>query len=308
MGQSRLLAKRVLWAQSASQRKGCAQPHRPETAMCLLLFAYRCHREYPLLLIANRDEFYTRPTAPAAPWKESGLVAGRDLQAGGTWVGMLRGRVAAVTNIREPGTAEPDQALTRGEIPLDFLTGNSSPEQFAENLQGPRYRGFNALLFDLSASQPLACAGNRHAPFLFTPGIHGISNGAPDAPWPKVEKGKARLECIVQSIKGPLSEENFVKPALEALQDRQRAADTELPHTGIGLPLERALSPIFVQIDSRKDFMPVNVATSDTEGGYGTRASTIIAINRNGFSHFWEQTFERGKLQGPLRHFSLPSL
>ncbi|BBM01679.1 NRDE family protein [Microbulbifer sp. GL-2] len=274
--------------------------------MCLLLFAYRCHPDYPLLLIANRDEFYARPTAAAALWPTKCLVAGRDLEAGGTWAGISPGRVAAVTNIREPGRSEPEQALSRGEIPVNFLIDNRTPEQFARELQGPSYRGFNALLFDLKAEHSLACAGNRHSPFLFTAGIHGISNGAPDAPWPKVENGKTGLDRIVQNIKGPISEGNFVRPALNLLQDRQRATDSTLPHTGIGLPLERALSPIFVQIDRREKLLPTGVALNDTNGGYGTRASTLIAINRYGFSQLWEQTFVEGKPQGPLRHLSLP--
>ncbi|WP_444946035.1 NRDE family protein [Microbulbifer sp. VTAC004] len=273
--------------------------------MCLLLFAYRCHPEYPLLLIANRDEFYARPTAPAAQWNTGSLVAGRDLEAGGTWAGISPGRVAAVTNIREPGTPEPDNAFSRGEIPVNFLTGMSTPEQFARTLQGPRYRGFNALLFDLRAEHPLTCAGNRHTPFLFTAGVHGISNGAPDAPWPKVEKGKAGLERIVQNIKGPISGHNFVEPALSLLQDRQRAADANLPKTGVGLSLERALSSIFVQINHREKLLPAGTKTDNLTGGYGTRASTVVAFNRNGASQLWEQTFENGEPQGPLRHFCL---
>ncbi|WP_226642137.1 NRDE family protein [Microbulbifer variabilis] len=281
--------------------------------MCLLLFAYHCHPDYPLLLIANRDEFYARASAPAEPWRrgqegEQGrqIVAGRDLQAGGTWAGIAAGRVAAVTNIREPGRAEPENALSRGEIPYKFLTGSASPEQFARQLEGQRYRGFNALLFALDEEQPLYCAGNRHSPFAFSAGVHGISNGAPDAPWPKVEKGKAGLAQITRHIEGTINRENFIEPALSLLQDRAPAVDAELPRTGMSLLMERALSPIFVQITQRENQLPTNVDSSAFERGYGTRASTLIAVHRNGQSHLWEQSFTQGNLCGPLRYFSIP--
>ncbi|QFT56663.1 NRDE family protein [Microbulbifer sp. THAF38] len=281
--------------------------------MCLLLFAYRCHPDYPLLLIANRDEFYARPSAPAEPWRKEQeigqgrqIVSGRDLQAGGTWAGIAAGRVAAVTNIREPGGAEPENVLSRGEIPYQFLTGGDSPEQFARELKGQRYRGFNALLFALDEAQPLYCAGNRHSPFAFSAGVHGISNGAPDAPWPKVEKGKAGLAQITQQIKGSINRENFIVPALSLLQDRSPATDAMLPSTGVGLPMERALSPIFVQITQRENQLPSNVDSNALKQGYGTRASTLIAVHRSGQTHLWEQSFSQGNLCGPLRYFSLP--
>ncbi|WP_444903307.1 NRDE family protein [Microbulbifer sp. CnH-101-E] len=278
--------------------------------MCLLLFAYRCHPDYPLLLIANRDEFYARESAPAEPWKSGQkgkqIVAGRDLQAGGTWAGISARRVAAVTNIREPGRAEPENVLSRGEIPYKFLTGDDSPEQFAGELEGQHYRGFNALLFALDKAPPLYCAGNRHKPFAFSAGVHGISNGAPDAPWPKVEKGKAELAQITRQIEGPIGRENFIEPAFNLLQDRAPAADAELPDTGVSLSMERALSPIFVQISQRKNQLPGGQDLSDTQQGYGTRASTLIAVHRDGQTQLWEQSFSQGNPYGPIRHFSIP--
>ncbi|WP_299939620.1 NRDE family protein [uncultured Microbulbifer sp.] len=273
--------------------------------MCLLLFAYRCHCDYPLLLIANRDEYYARPSAPAALWEGLGLVAGRDLQGGGTWAGMARGRVAAVTNIREPGRAVPEDLLSRGEIPLHFLAGNSTPYQFALGLQGQRYRGFNALLFDLEADKPLICAGNRHAPFPIPIGVHGISNGAPDAPWPKVERGKKGLRRIMRGIGDTITEDNFVRPALALLRHSQPAPEAELPHTGVGPARERALSPIFVHIDNRKSPSPGTAAPDNDQAGYGTRASTLIAVRKTGRCQLWEQSFAQGEPEGPLRHFAL---
>ncbi|SHF86774.1 Uncharacterized conserved protein, contains NRDE domain [Microbulbifer donghaiensis] len=270
--------------------------------MCLLLFAYRCHPQYPLLLLANRDEFYGRPSTPAGPWADGKLIAGRDLEAGGTWAGMARGRVAAVTNIREPGRPAPPAPLSRGDIPRNFLLGSTDPQPFAEALSGSRYRGFNALLFQHGAEIELICAGNRHTPFAFIDGIHGISNGAPDAPWPKVEKGKAGLARLVAGIDGRVTEDNFVRPALQLLQDRNTAPPAQLPDTGVGEALELALSPLFVQIETA-DF-PVPPAGGDT-GGYGTRASTLIAIDHRGVSQLWERSYIAGAAVEPLRHYIL---
>ncbi|WP_308365424.1 MULTISPECIES: NRDE family protein [unclassified Microbulbifer] len=265
--------------------------------MCLLLFAYRCHPEYPLLMLANRDEFHDRPNAPAAPWEGGELVAGRDLQAGGTWLGVAGGgRAAAVTNVREPGRAPPADTLSRGDIPRDFLRGQQPPWDCAAGLEAARYRGFNAVFFQLGAEPELVCAGNRHRAFAFSPGVHGISNGAPDAPWPKVLKGKAGTERLLAGIHGEVDEDNFVRPALALLRDSALAAVAELPSTGVDPALELALSSIFVQIDTRD---------SPSRGSYGTRASSLVAVDHRGRTQLWEQNYRDGEREGPLRHFRL---
>ena len=272
--------------------------------MCLLLIAYRQHPRYPLLLLANRDEFYQRPTAPAKPWGDSAITAGRDLEAGGTWLGVTpTGRVAAVTNIREPGAPEPAWVLSRGEIPVNFLTGDHPPADYAAGLPASRYRGFNALLFDHRASTPLVCAGNRHLPFAMVPGVHGISNGAPDAPWPKVTHGCQALSALVAAIPPKVDMETFVTPALTLLANDTRAADVQLPDTGVGLAMERALSPIFVRIDSEDGIRD----DSPLHQGYGTRASTLVAVDSSGGVQLWEQTYIDGRVSGDLRHFSYPA-
>lgn len=272
--------------------------------MCLLLIAYRQHTRYPLLLLANRDEFYRRPSAPAQPWEHSGIVAGRDLEAGGTWLGIAPGgRVAAVTNIREPGAPEPPQVLSRGEIPAGFLASAISPTAYATALPGPRYRGFNALLFDPRAAQPLVCAGNRHRPFGITPGFHGISNGAPDDPWPKVTRGCDSLAALLQDLPHTLDEKNFVAPALALLADAKRAPQSQLPETGVGAAMESALSAIFVRITPEDLDARDRPAMAD---GYGTRASTLVAIDSDGGAQLWEQGFADGRVSGALRHFYLP--
>ncbi|WP_160152354.1 NRDE family protein [Microbulbifer sp. ALW1] len=272
--------------------------------MCLLLIAYRQHPHYPLVMLANRDEFYQRPTAPAQPWQEQAITAGRDLEAGGTWLGMAPGgRVAAVTNIREPGTPEPPNAQSRGEIPLAFLSGTASPVDFSTGLEGARYRGFNAVLFDHKVGAALVCAGNRHQPFALTPGVHGISNGAADAPWPKVTRGRESLAALVAELPEQLDSEHFVAPAMALLADTLRAPIAQLPDTGVGRPMELALSSIFVRIEPEDlaGESPISLA-----GGYGTRASTLVAVHRDGSTHLWEQTYVDGQASGRLRHFSYP--
>ncbi|WP_406828338.1 NRDE family protein [Microbulbifer sp. ARAS458-1] len=276
--------------------------------MCLLLIAYRQHPKFPLLLLANRDEFYARPTEPAHPWPNSPITAGRDLQAGGTWLGITPGgRVAAVTNIREPQVPEPEGALSRGEIPVRFLEGEESPAAFAKGLAGQRYRGFNALLFDArllagGAAASLVCAGNRHQPFAITAGVHGISNGAPDAPWPKVTHGCRALAELAATLPDSLGQDNFVTPALKLLADHRRAATEQLPDTGVGEALESALSPIFVRITA-DDAMP----DSPLSAGYGTRLSSLVAVDADGGAQFWEQGYTDGLVSGPPQYFQLPA-
>nr|WP_010131803.1 NRDE family protein [Microbulbifer agarilyticus] len=274
--------------------------------MCLLLIAYRQHPQFPLLVLANRDEFYARATQAAGPWHDQPITAGRDLEAGGTWLGVApNGRVAAVTNMREPAVPEPDDALSRGEIPVNFLTGDLTPSAFAQGIQGPRYRGFNTLLFDASlldddSNPALVCAGNRHQPFAITAGVHGISNGAPDAPWPKVVHGCAALRTLTADLPCALDQDNFVTPALALLADARRATDAELPSTGVGTALESALSSIFVRIADGD--APTGSALA---AGYGTRVSSLVAVDRDGGIQFWEQGYENGQRIGAPRYFRL---
>ncbi|GAB2509898.1 NRDE family protein [Microbulbifer agarilyticus] len=274
--------------------------------MCLLLIAYRQHPQFPLLVLANRDEFYARATQAAAPWHDRAITAGRDLEAGGTWLGVApNGRVAAVTNMREPQVPDPSDPLSRGEIPVNFLTDEQTPCAFAQGIQGPRYRGFNSLLFDANLldddrNPALVCAGNRHAPFAITAGVHGISNGAPDSPWPKVIHGCAALAKLTADLPNALDENSFVTPALNLLADTRRAPRTELPDTGVGEALESALSSIFVHIVDGDVPAGTPLAT-----GYGTRVSSLVAVNRDGGIQFWEQGYENGQLSGKARHFRL---
>lgn len=193
--------------------------------MCLILLAWKQHRDYPLVLAANRDEYYRRPTAVAGPWQEQpGIVGGRDLLQGGSWLAMgLNGRFAAVTNFREsPPAVDPPRS--RGRLVSDFLQGTSSPGEYLASVekQGRLYRGFSLLVGDRSTVGYLS---NRVAGYrLLEPGLYGISNALLDTPWPKVVNGKALLSaCLTTS---PLDKAGLF----------QLLADGRLPELPAGIP------------------------------------------------------------------------
>ena len=252
--------------------------------MCLLLFSYRPEEHGRLVLIANRDEFYDRPAVPAHEWpREHGdrargrrIVAGRDLQSGGTWLGVdaARGRFAAVTNFRRPGwEAEVPAARSRGDLTVDFLDGDLDSMAFLASVQERRssYNGFNLLVFD---GATLAWYTNRsdEGPRKIGSGVHALCNGPLDAAWPKMERGKRmlaqRLEEDAAAGKDP--DESL----LELLLDDAVPADEELPDTGVGIEAERRLAPIFVSM----------------EGAYGTRCSTLLVMDADGPATFVEKT------------------
>jgi uncharacterized protein with NRDE domain len=237
--------------------------------MCLILFAWKVHENFPLILTANRDEFYVRPTAPAAFWEDTaGLLAGRDLQKGGTWLGITReGRLAALTNYRDPATLK-DGAPSRGKLVSDFLRGQRTPEAYFHRLspRAARYNGFSLLVGN---PDELNYFSNRGAQIRMLPGIHGMSNHLLDTPWPKVERGKQALGELLGREKAPSPE-----ALLDLLADRSRPPDDRLPVTGVGLEWERVLSPVFIE-------SPV----------YGTRSSTVLIIDRKGRVTFVERVF-----------------
>jgi len=236
--------------------------------MCLVLLSYRSHPRYPLVLAANRDEFYARPTAAAGFRQDApGVLAGRDLEAGGTWLGFTRtGRIALVTNYRDPAIQKTN-APSRGALTLDFLTGQETPEQYLKALKerAEAYNGFNLIVGDRSG---LWHFSNREGIIReLSPGVYGLSNHLLDTPWPKVERGKAALRKL-------LDEEDIQSESLlEFLSDRTTAPDDLLPDTGVGIEMERVLSAPFVAIP-----------------GYGTRCSTAILVNNDGQVEFTERT------------------
>lgn len=235
--------------------------------MCTLLIAWQAHPALPLVVAANRDEAYARASAPARFWKdEPALLAGRDLVAGGTWLGVTRaGRFAALTNVREPGVAPPADVRTRGELVAGFLRGGMGPAEYLAGVAPERYAGFNLVVGDRSE---LWYLGNRQgAARRLEAGVHGVANAAMDTPWPKVARGKQRLAALVSRGAATPAE------LMALLQDRTVAADEELPDTGIGLVGERLLSPLFIETPA-----------------YGTCCSTAVVAASTGRVAFTERT------------------
>lgn len=253
------------------------------TPVCLILFAHNVHPQYRLVVAANRDEFYQRATAPIGVWKDSPeLLAGRDLQEGGTWMGVgAGGRFSAITNFREPSRFRAD-APTRGRLVRDFLVGGSSPADYVKEIapRAHQYNGFNLLLGDGDA---LMYVSNRTptGDGALAPGVYGVSNQLLDIPWPKVRTGKDRLASALHLEGTPLNDRLF-----EILGDPFIPPDDQLPDTGVGIEWERILGAIFVQ-----------------SAIYGTRSSSVVLFDRRGGIGFTEQTFDKGRKSGPRRQF-----
>lgn len=239
--------------------------------MCTLLLGYRAHPRFRLVLAANRDEYYRRPTAPAHFWQQAPRIfAGRDLVHGGTWLGVTStGRIAALTNYRDPGDPHRHGPNSRGRLVSGFLEERIGAEEYLRRLRqsGLPYGGYNLLVGD---SQRLFCYSNKSDRLAaIEPGVHGISNHLLDTPWPKVRRGKEGLAEI-------LSREHFIAEDLFALlADDTHPADHELPDTGVGVELERLLSPIFIK-----------------SAQYGTRCSSVLLVDEEGRATFIERGFD----------------
>jgi len=241
--------------------------------MCLLLFAFGVHPDYPLVVAANRDEYYRRASAGAAWWEGGHILAGRDLEAGGTWMGVNRaGRFVSVTNYRDPASHRPElrsRGLAVAEILADPRPGTELLRELAAS--GARYNGFNLVFGDRHAVFSYANRGDEGGRAL-PPGIYGLSNHLLETPWPKVVRGKAKLAGYLADGRAP-----ELDPLLDLLHDTTVVADDELPATGVGLEWERLLSPMFI-----------------VSAEYGTRASTAIVVSRDGLVRFAERSYGPG--------------
>ncbi|SDS51226.1 Uncharacterized conserved protein, contains NRDE domain [Pseudomonas asplenii] len=234
--------------------------------MCLIVFAWRPSHAQPLIVAANRDEFYARPSLPLGQWPENPQIyAGRDLEAGGTWLGVgAHRRFAALTNIRNPH--QPPARRSRGELVARFLGEDRSIVDYLQDIaaRSPEYAGFNLLLGD--AHELWHFNSHEGQPRQLQEGIYGLSNAGLDTPWPKLLKARTALG---QALERPAPEH-----LLALLGDRQTAAFAELPDTGVGLATESLLSSVFIASPS-----------------YGTRASTALIVNADGTRHLLERSF-----------------
>ncbi len=240
--------------------------------MCLILFGYRTHPDLPLVIAANRDEFHARESAAAGYWQdEPHVLAGRDLVAGGTWLGCTTsGRFAALTNFAGP-TDNPTPK-SRGLLVQDFLTGNDSAQQYVHDIHGRDYAGFNLLLFD---GEELVYTSNKSATEVLRPGFYGLSNAELGAQWPKCVRGAAAL--------GEITANDFVAADLIGLlRNSDIPPDDQLPHSGRPLELERRVAPCFILGEE-----------------YGTRASTVLIMGREQML-FTEQSYLAGGISAGL--------
>lgn len=250
--------------------------------MCLVLFNHGEHPVYPLIVAANRDEFYNRPAAPAHVWEQpAGIVAGKDLTGGGTWLGLTHsGRFAALTNVRKPDVPPPAGALSRGGIVTSLLDDSVPMEETFDRLseRADRYDLYNVI----AGTPGRLMYETNQAPGSFReipPGTHGLSNAMLDTPWPKVELGIERLTRIAEDV-CPIDPDVL----FEILSEVEPFLHDRLPETGVGPELERSLSPLFIRMS-----------------GYGTRCQTVILVDRDGRATFIERSFSDGKFSNEKR-------
>lgn len=268
--------------------------------MCLILLALEPTPEFTLVLASNRDEFYDRPTAPMHWWPDRAVLAGRDQRSGGTWLAIRRdGSLAMVTNYRS-GTAESGKC-SRGEIPLKILDQGITPNNLGRLYEQRRnYSGFNLLAGN--GADWLYCGSEDTLPYRrLHRGIYGLSNQLLQSDWPKVHRGRRLLQqCmerhVMESSAGRHKGDDAAsqRPSgrlhqclIEALQDETPAADELLPETGVGLPLERLLSPLFIRGET-----------------YGTRATTVVTVDHQGQAEVTEQQYGSNGTPGPQQTFA----
>ncbi|MEM6360870.1 MAG: NRDE family protein [Bacteroidota bacterium] len=237
--------------------------------MCLILFSYENHPRYKLVIAANRDEFYARSTQPAHFWeKESHILAGKDREAGGTWMGISKkGKLSMLTNFRDPMNIKSN-APSRGHLVSDYLLDGDDAYSYLKNLEasGATYNGFNLICGSIDK---LHYFGNyQNGVHEISTGVHGLSNALLNTPWPKVKKGKADLQAALEAE--TISPESL----FNLLYDDVYAKESDLPDTGVGLEKERMLSPLFIK-----------------SSHYGSRCSTVILIDKSNRVQFLERTY-----------------
>jgi uncharacterized protein with NRDE domain len=251
--------------------------------MCLIVFAYKFHKKYKLIMASNRDEFYKRPTLDAHSWNTNPvIIAGKDLEFGGTWLGVSeKGHFAAVTNFRKFPVSN-EKKLSRGFLITDFLLSDEKPGSYMKKLdeKADLYNGFNLLAGDFDK---LFYYSNYEKIIReLAPGLYGLSNHLLDTSWPKVEFAKKSLENII-------ARDNFTEEEIfDLLKNERIYPDGLLPETGIGIDMERILSPLFIKSQT-----------------YGTRSSNIMLIDNNNNITFTEQVYSPENKVIKLNRFKL---
>ena len=260
--------------------------------MCLAALALNADSRFPVVIAANRDEYFARSSEPMAWWQARGmaLLAGRDLAGGGTWLGLNRaGRLALLTNVREPSRHLPD-APSRGSLVIDWLARVLDAARFGATL-APGYNGFNLITADLRRGAWHWLSNRTAAPLALPNGIHALSNALPGTPWPKTEALRA---AVATALGRAGSVAQLTDDLLVALADASIAPDAELPDTGVGLERERLLSARFVRIP---DPSRTGVAI------YGTRCTTLLIREASGATHLLERTVTaEGAWLAPVHH------
>lgn len=239
--------------------------------MCVIAISFRQHQQFPLIIAANRDEFFNRPTRSMDWWPEdSNLLAGKDLTANGTWAGFTAsGKFAAITNVREGNSTPNSRSKSRGSIPLDYLQGTLNPKDYLYDLasRADDFEGFN--LFVGTRDQLFYFSNRQGKVRQLTPGLYACSNGLLDSSWPKVEKLKTDLSAAIGT------DRIDIQGLFNALRDDSMADQHRLPDTGVGLSLELGLSPVFV-----------------TLGEYGTRCSTVAIATQDDCLAVYNKDFD----------------
>lgn len=253
--------------------------------MCLIAFSINQNRYFPLVVAANRDEFFRRPTAGMDWWTPAQgepVLAGRDLESGGTWLAITpRGEVTAVTNVRE-GSAEPGQR-SRGELPLRALASDTDTLQASLDREANAYSGFNLVRLSTAGGWYYSNRDAHPGRHLYR-GIYGLSNHLLQTPWPKLLRLRSAFTETLEQAEG--SPQALHEQLLELLQDTTPAPDDQLPDTGVGLATERFLSSPFIKGDD-----------------YGTRATTLFTLSQDGAIHVTEQSWGPGAVPLETRQF-----
>ncbi len=236
--------------------------------MCLNIFSYKSHPDYKLIIAANRDEFYSRKTESAHFWEDQPhLLAGRDLEHGGTWLGITKqGKFSFITNYRDPKSFRKD-APSRGALVSDFLIGTMSPSVYLNNLKNTNnYNGFNLIVGDLNEVCFFSNVETKTK--KLDNGFYGLSNALLDTPWKKLVRGKT---AVAETI----SNKNFQAGELfDALHNEQNAEDSELPSTGVPYEIEKLVSSMFIKSET-----------------YGTVCSTVVLVDNTNLVQFIERTY-----------------